>query len=786
MQVHSRLLSAALVAVAAAGPLRAGSAWAQSQGSITGHVMLTADRGPVHGAVVLVVRSGRSAVTDEEGRFVIENVAPGTYEVLAQREHLTAERQSITVMAGQAAAAEFMLDLSPVHEEITVTATAIGQATTFEAFNATTTLDSFDLTANPSGTLGEVLENQAGIVNRTFGPGSSRPIIRGFDGDRVLIMQDGMRTGDLASQSGDHGVTIDPNSLERVEIVRGPATLLYGSNAVGGVVNAISPHESYRDWFNQGTRGQVGFDLGSANWQAGSAGSVQHAQGRALFWAGGGSRRASDYNTPIGRVENSATRLSNGRAGVGYFGDRLFASGGITLEDSRYGIPFAGALHGHHGEEEAHEGEDDHDEGQEHDDEPLVDLASQRRVGRFDVGMRNLGGAVDSFRLVFNVIDWRHDELEILDGVESIGTAFSNRSYVFRADMTQRQTSRLSGRFGVWGQHRDYSAAGAEALAPPTGQTAFAGFGYEELRYGRLSLQVGGRVERNDYSVSARPGAQEGEAGEPGHADEEESHVGEPPEVRDRSFTGASASFGVHADIAADTALVANLTQSHRAPALEELYNFGPHVGNLAFEIGNPDLESESTTGLDVSLRHRSANLRGSVNVYLYDVTNFVFLDIEDEVVNNLRVADFAQGDSRFVGFDAQGSVRLGGRVWAELRLGMVDATLTATDEPLPRIPPLRGQLSIDIPHGGLTITPEWVFSAQQDRVFRDEVVTDGYSLLNLKVSYVYPARHFAHVLSVTGYNLTGELYRNHTSFIKDLVPEMGRGLKVGYSVRFF
>jgi iron complex outermembrane receptor protein len=257
-------------------------------------------------------------------------------------------------------------------------------------------------------------------------------------------------------------------------------------------------------------------------------------------------------------------------------------------------------------------------------------------------------------------------------------------------------------------------------------------------------------------------------------------------EVRDRDFTGASASIGFRADLGSSSALVGNLTHSYRAPALEELYNFGPHVGNLAFEVGNPDLEAERSTGFDLSLRHQSANLRGNFSFFVYDINNFVFLDIEDEIVDNLRLAEFLQGDSRFVGFDATGSVRLGGEVWAELGLGFVDAELTDTDESLPRIPPLRGQFALNLPFRGLMVTPEVAFATRQDDVFRDETETASYAVLNLKATYVWTQPHVAHVVSVTGYNLTDELYRNHTSFIKDLAPEIGRGVKVGYSLRFF
>jgi len=258
------------------------------------------------------------------------------------------------------------------------------------------------------------------------------------------------------------------------------------------------------------------------------------------------------------------------------------------------------------------------------------------------------------------------------------------------------------------------------------------------------------------------------------------------PDPRDRDFVGASASIGLHADLGGGNAFVANLTQSHRAPALEELYNFGPHVGNLAFEVGNPDLEAETTLGLDVSLRHQSDRVRGNLNFFVYDIDNFIYGDRTDYFLDNLSVYNFIQGDSRFRGFDAKGSVRLAGRAWATLGLGYVDARLTAIDQPLPRIPPLRGTLSLDIPYRGFTVSPELMFAAKQDNIYRGETETDGYVVADIRASYVWPRQHTAHILTFTAYNLTNELYRNHNSFIKDFAAEMGRGFKVGYSVRFF
>ncbi|MGH9334828.1 MAG: TonB-dependent receptor, partial [Vicinamibacteria bacterium] len=464
---------------------------AQEVGSVSGTVKLTATGEPVHGAIVLIPELGKFTTTDGQGRFRLDDVPAGSYELLVQREHLSAERQSITVAPGQNLDVSFALALSPIHEEVTVTTSARGESTALDVFNAVTSLDSFELVKDMAGTVGEVLENEPGMAKRSFGPGSARPIIRGFDGDRVLIMEDGIRTGDLSSQSGDHGVTLDPANVERIEVVRGPATLLYGSNAVGGVVNAITPQDSFRRSHPQGTMGQVLFDAGTANEQLGINGNVRYGTGDWMLWGGGGTRRADDYQTPEGPVENSKTRLSNGTAGLGFFGEKAFASFGYGIEDGRYGIPEAGEFHSH-----VHDGEDG-EEGEEAEEEFFLDLASLRQNARLDLGLRELTiPAVDSARVTLQYIDWNHDEIEIDEGVETLGTEFENGLFLLRAEIDQRRSERLTGKFGFSGQFRDYRATGEEALAPPTTENAFAGFVYEELDLDPATrLQFGGRLE---------------------------------------------------------------------------------------------------------------------------------------------------------------------------------------------------------------------------------------------------------------------------------------------------
>jgi iron complex outermembrane receptor protein len=728
----------ALAALVACGGASRAAAQEAPTGTIQGRVVVDSTGGAVHGATVSIVGAPRTVTTSEDGQFEFTKVAPGTYDLVAQREHFSAARQTVTVAAGQIATVEFRLALESKHETVTVTGQATGTSTTFESFNSVISLDSFDLIKRLGAGLTDVLQDEPGIAKRTFGPGSSRPIIRGFDGDRVLIMQDGVRTGDLSSQSGDHGVSIEAAGLSRVEVVKGPATLLYGSNAIGGVVNAISQQEIFRATPFRGTMGGVTFDAGSANGQAGAAMNVQHGTGPALFYGSFTTRRTGDYDSPIGTIANSATRLRTGEAGGAWTGARAFFSVGGGIERNRYGVPFAGLF----------EGEPD----------AQIDLDVRRRTLRADAGMRNLGGAfADGFRVTASFLDYRHDEIETEGGEEALGTRFNNRVVTLRAELEQPHGRRLGGRVGAELFTRQYSAVGEEALAPATDHRSFALFAYEEARVGNQRIQFGARYEHNRY----------------------ESAV-------DRTFNGLSGSLGIHSEIGEATAVVANLTAASRAPALEELFNFGPHLGNLAFEVGNPDLELERTLGLDVSVRRRHGRISGELNGFLYAIRNFVFLDVTDEIEDGLRVSHYQQGDSRFTGMEAQVHVEAHERAEINASVAFVRATLTETGEALPRIPPVHARLGVTAHFGDLTVTPEVVAYGRQGRVFRDETPTAGWVTFGISAAWQKVAAHATHVITASAYNLSDATYRLHTSFIKDLAPEIGRGVRLVYTVRLF
>ena len=392
--------------------------------------------------------------------------------------------------------------------------------------------------------------------------------------------------------------------------------------------------------------------------------------------------------------------------------------------------------------------------------------------------------------------DWEHDEVEYFDdGHSIIGTAFRNNQFIHRGTFEQAERGPLSGRFGFWGIDRAYQATGEEALTPPVDQNGLAFFTLQVLDFERFKVQFGGRVEMQRYrpAYSTREVHHEDEAEEDhhlpgdGHGElEEEHHDEEAPNAIDRTFGGASASAGIHTELWEGGAFVANFARSYRVPSLEELYNFGPHAGTVAFEVGDPGLGAERGNGLDVSLRHENNRVRGEINYFYYKFDSFIFPFLTGMERGGLREIEFTQRNARYTGMEASLAINLRDHFWLNLGMDYVDAEDTALGTPLPRIPPLRGKVGFHFHKGRFHLSPELIVASRQNQTFTGETTTPGYAVTNVKASYTYAQRHLLHEFSVNVFNLADRLYRNHSSYIKDLAPEMGRGVRFTHRVRFF
>jgi iron complex outermembrane recepter protein len=571
----------------------------------------------------------------------------------------------------------------------------------------------------------------------------------------VVVLEDGQRMGDLSSQSGDHGVPVNPAAAKKIEVVRGPATLLYGANAIGGLVNVITdqiPTEK-----TTRPSGTMTFDLGSNGGQAGGAGDIHVGNGRFALHIGGAGRRSGDYQTPEGDVDNSDSRMGMGQIGAAWTGEHAYAGASYGYDDTKYGIPFV--------------------------EDGMISLTPKRHAFSVRAGATERAGWLQSYRATLGVRRYEHSELE---GTE-VGTTFNNDSVEAEVLLSHRPVGRLVGSVGGWFLDRSFAATGAEALAPPIDQRGFAGFLYEEVKFPHLTLQFGGRVDRTRFEPLANLPA--------------------------RDFTEVSGSLGllIQPEAAKDNFVIAlSLARAARNPALEELYFFGPHPGNLAFEIGNPELESERGLGFDASVRGRSERFEVELTVFRNQLKNYVFrhplteaefhareeefherFDVHDEDASGghdhgeFPFVEFTGRDATLMGFEAHGDLKLTPELTLEATVDVVRGELTDTGDPLPRIPAARLVAGLNYQRGGFQVGGSITAIADQVRVFGDETPTEGATLGKLFASYVFERGGVLNTITARVDNIADTLYRNHLNYLKDVLPEAGRSFKLVYSVGF-
>ena len=723
--------------------------------TISGKVFYGGGNTPLHDASVQIVQLNRTVTSDDNGNFQFTNVPAGRYTVIVHIEGFADATKIVDVSANSSLNLNFQLEISSLKENVTVTASGTEQSV-FDSFQTVNSVGSTRITEKAATSLGEVLESETGVAKRSFGPGTARPVIRGFDGDRVLVLQDGVRSGSVGSQSGDHGEPIDPLSAERIEIVKGPATLLYGSNALGGVVNVINNDENEK---HEGFRGFLTAVGGTVDKQAAISGGLEYGYQSWLFRGNLSAQRTGDYQTPLGRIPNSASRSTTDSFGVGYYGEKAYLNGSYNFDLRRYGVPFAALF-------EAEEPK----RGILPVVDEEIDLRQRRHNFRLNGGFRNFQNQfLSGIQYNLDYTDYRHKEIETADGIDETGTIFDNKIFSYRSLFEQNRYKNLTGRFGFEGFTRDYEINGAEQLIQgKVNQDSFSVFGLEEIGFERIKFQFGGRIENNRYKP-------------------------ENPALIPRDFTGFSGALGMNVALWKGGAFVVNYSNSYRSPALEELYNNGPHIGNVTFEIGNPTLSNERANGIDFSLRHLSDRIRITGDVYYYSIKNFIFLAYQDEdgdgeidIIDGLPVARYEQGDATYLGAELSADATFNKYLRGFLSIDTVRAKLTDADINLPRIPPTRARVGLDFRYKNLSVRPEGVFVSDQDKVFPLETRTAGYGLFNIAGSYVIGSSHYAHIFTVNATNLTDRLYRNHLSFIKELAPEPGRGIRFGYTLRFF
>ena len=740
----------------------------QPSGSVVGRVTAAgAEPGAELGrAEASLPNLGRRVAVSESGEFRFDDVPVGEQLVMVESASAGRAVLTVTVRTGEETTVEVELSPGSHSEEIVVTGSADSRSS-LDLASATNVLRGEELQLRLRASLGETLESEAGVSSTFFGPGASRPIVRGQSGDRIRVLEGGIGVGDVSAVSPDHAVTSDPSLAEQIEVLRGPATLLYGSSAIGGAVNIVDNRiPSYRP--TDGLEGTLDLRGGTSDDLRSGAFGLEGGGGRFAWTLGGMLRETDDYEVPgfarlepeghedegeeeenpHGFVPNTDAETQSMRAGASYFfGDAGFLGLSITGFDTEYGIP--GGAHAHE------------EEGEEHEEEGAEEIRIDMEQQRFDLrGERNKPfGAFRGFKVRVGASDYEHVELE--NGIP--GTTFFNDFAEARFELVQKQHGRSTGSSGLQLFDRGLNAIGVEAFIPETDTSRWAVFTFQELRAGDLSWQLGARYE----------------------AQENDPRGGGFSAV---DHDGLSGSVGLVWDVSESWSFAVSAARAVKMPAPEELYSNGAHVATQSFEIGDPNLGEESALGFDVSLRRTEGKLTGELTLFANDFSDFIFPAFTGEVEDGFPVVLYTQEDAEFVGAELKARIELLERDGHHLHLRLMGDTVEAELDSggnLPRIPAARLGVGIDYHGERLNGMIELRHVYEQDDVAVNETATDGYTMLNASVGYrfVFGAQLFDVLLR--GHNLTDEEARSHPSFLKDIAPLPGRDVSLALRLWF-
>jgi iron complex outermembrane receptor protein len=682
---------------------------------------------------------------------------------------------------GNSASTEARIQSDDFHgpDDIVVTAPFVER---LDILSGTSAISGEVLAEKTRAQLGDILTGLPGVSATSFSPGASRPVLRGYQGNRVAVLTDGIGNIDASNTSADHAVTIDTLTVERIEVLRGPAVLLFGGQAVGGAVNALDkriprsiPDEAIH------IDALAGYGSAARDWSGGASidmpitdrvivhldGSYRNSDDLRIggyvlspnlraevldFAAEEASEgnldeaaEATELANQSGRIANSAVTTWTAGAGIAFIDDGGNLGVSYSIYDTNYGIPARpGASHAHAAAETAEEA-------------PVtIGLRQYRLDFRGEV---NLGdGLFDKLRLRAGYADYTHTEFE----GDEIGTVFNSQGIEARAEFVQNDRNGWRGASGVQYQTRDFEAIGAEAFVPPNKTRQYGLFTLQEYTKGNLDVEVAVRFDTAELSANI---------------------LG-----LTRSFNNVSAAFGLGYHIG-DLKIGANISRTGRAPAVEELFSNGPHIATQAFEIGDPNLKSERAWNGELYARYDTPGTAFSATLYTNRFDNFIYEAETGNIEDDLPIFQYFQNDAKVWGVEFQASKRLASFGSSDLSVdGVADYTrakISSGGGNAPRIPPLRLLGGVELTNASFDLRGEVEYSDDQTKTATFETPTDGFTLVNASATWrpFGRDRNIALIASVN--NIFDVTARRAASFTKDFVPLTGRDFRVTARLSF-
>lgn len=788
---------------------------------------------PLAKAEIEIESLNLSVTADENGYFSLPSVDAGEYVLHIHAPGYAHLHETIVVADNSSEQIAFRLERSPI-EVIDVIAAPMHMSI-MESASPVNVLGGETLRRQQAATLGDTLEKLPGVQSNFHGNVASTPIIRGLSGPRVLIAQNGLDVSDVSRVGPDHSVASEASTSQQIEVLRGPATLFYGSGAIGGVVNVVDgrvPSDSE-------TRGEWLLETDSVNNQKLGSFNVTTGTDAIGFYADGYWRESDDYDTPVApdndeagadaahRVANSAEESNGFTVGASYLLDNGYIGLAVEQFNREYGIP--GHSHGDEHAEEEEDGHDhDHDEADDehdHGDEEAVfaDLEQTKvqLLGEFTLN----NDWLRSINFRAGHTDYEHSEIE----GGAVGTVFENNTNELRVELMHTAIGQWQGGVSLHYKDSEIAAAGSEAFTPPSESQMIALALMEERHFGDVLVQLGGRIERVTLEapevllpqLGAHGHDEEAEDVDDDDHDHEHEHEESAALTRvfdvDQEFTPVSLSAGLVWDFMPDYNMGLSVSRSQRAPSASELLSFGPHIGTGTYEVGalfalsgneesafglaTTNIDLETANNIDFTLRKTSGDIGFVFNAFYNQVDNYYFQtdtglyaesghdhgedDAHDHEADEhdhsaeLPVYLFSSADAILHGFEVQVAWQFTDEFKAQVFSDYVRARLKDGGD-LPRTPPLRVGTQLSYQTETISAHLDITHYAEQDRTAPTETATDGYTMVDAFVSYDIELLNQDMSVYLKGTNLTDTEARVHTSFLKDLAPRPGRSVGVG------
>lgn len=758
---------------------------------------------PLANATVEIEALKRVTSTNELGEFTFSNVKEGDYTLHIFASGFAHLHEHTQAQSDNAGGANFVLARSAI-EVIDVHATPM-HLSVMESATPVSVLSGETLRRQQAATLGDTLEKLPGVQSNFHGNVASTPIIRGLSGPRVLITQNGLDVSDVSRVGPDHAVASEASTAKQIEVLRGPATLFFGSGAIGGVVNVVDQ----RVPTSTETRGEFVLETQTVNDQKLGTFNVTTGVDNIAFYADGFYRDSNDYETPVAPdiddpdgahvVENSNEESNGFTLGTSYLFDQGYVGVAVERFEREYGVPG----HSHGG-----------------DTSVFADLEQTKYQLLGEYNFTN--DFLQSVHFRAGYTDYEHAEVE--GGL--VGTTFSNETEELRVELLHKPMAGWRGGISLHYKGSDVFAQGEEAFTPPSEMEMFAVALMEERHFGDFLVQLGARAESVTLDASSvllpelDAHEHDDEHDHDEHAHDEHEHEGS-EFVRqfavDQEITPISLSAGVVYTINESYNVGVSLSRSERAPSASELLSFGPHIGTRTYEIGalfdlseegefvlsQTAIDLETANNIDLTFRKTQGDVGFVFNAFYNQVDNYYFQEetglfaesghdhdhgeeghgeeehSEDEHSDELPVYLFGSADAVLHGFELQVAWQTTDNLKLDFFADYVKARLKDGGA-LPRTSPMRVGSHVAYTLDNIRADLDITYFAKQDDISTFETETDGYTLVDASITYDIPLGDIDLSVYLSGENLTDEEARVHTSFLKDIAPRPGRNFAFG------